>query len=81
MKKPIRTMALQPALTTMAPYDANAEGMRHESGQNYDLNLARPTPSYAYEPSAVFRPHITMSTWPPRRNPAMPIRGIMLSDQ
>jgi hypothetical protein len=44
MKKPIRTMAIQPALTTMAPYDANAERIRHESGQNYDLNSAWPNP-------------------------------------
>ena len=32
-----------------APYDANAERMRHQSGQNCDIYSAWPTPSYAYD--------------------------------
>jgi hypothetical protein len=69
MKTAIRTLAIQPMLTAMAPYDANAEEMRHKSGQNYDLNSAWPAPSYAYDSSAVIRPQTTMSTRPPGRNP------------
>jgi hypothetical protein len=43
--------------------------LRHQTGQNYDLKLARPIPSYAYDPSAVIRPQNTTPVRPPGRNP------------
>ncbi len=52
-----------------APYDANAQRMQHQSGQNCDLNLAWPTPSDTYEPSAVIRLQNTTPARPLGRNP------------
>ena len=43
--------------------------LRHRSGQTYDANSARSTPSYAYDQSAVIRPKNTMSTRRISQNP------------